>query len=172
MQVLNFAHKPAAELFYSHILRCIGQTLEQLELKAFEIKCQDDIYFVQGWHKAPSSAVDLKRRYTLDDLRELEVEVRKQRRAGSGRPNPLKLSQFLRMAGNYVDFLGARLLRVEWQWQSDKVQCITIQYEAPDAEPAEAGSSLGTIDEICIHIYKERKKVRTIPRAVPSETVN
>ncbi|HEY2991125.1 MAG TPA: hypothetical protein VGL11_25655 [Candidatus Binatia bacterium] len=172
MQVLDFAHKPAAELFYSHILRCIGQTLEQLELKAFEIKCQDDIYLVQGWQKAPSSAIDLKRRYTLDDLRELELELRRQRRPGSARPNPLKLSQFLRMAGNYVDYVGARLLRVEWQWQSDKVQCITIQYEGRDTAQEENGSSLGTIDEICIHIYKERKKVRTIPRALPSEQVN
>jgi len=167
MQVLSVAHKPAAEFFYSHILRCIGQTLEQLELKAFEIKCQDDIYFVQGWQKAAAASVDLKRRYTLDDLNLLELELREQRRPGSSRANPFRLSQFLRTAGHYVDYLGARLLRVEWQRQSDKVQCITLQYEAAEANREATDSAPGAIEEICIHIYKERKKMRPLARVEP-----
>jgi hypothetical protein len=167
MQLLNFGDKPAAELFYSHILRCIGQSLLQFELKAFDIKCQDDLYLVQGWQKGNPKSADVKERYTLEDLRQIDLDESGKRRAGSGRANPLDLSQLLRTAGNYVDFLGARLLRVEWQYQSDKVQSITIQYEASDAE-----DSPGAIDEVCVHIYKERKKMRPLPRLMPVEAAN
>jgi hypothetical protein len=168
MQLLNFSGKPAAELFYSHILRCIGQNLLQFELKAFDIKCENDIYLVQGWQKGnPRTAgvsAGVKERYTLDDLRQIDIEEARKRRAGTSRSNPLDIAQLLRTAGNYVDFLGARLLRVEWQYQSDKVQSITIQYQAADAD-----DTPGAIDEVCVHIYKERKKMRPLPRLVHSE---
>jgi len=167
MQLLNFSRKPVVELFYSHILRSIGQSLQEFDLKGFDIKCQDDIYLVQGWQKGNPKTADVKERYTLEDLRQMAVVEAKKRHAGSSRANPLNLSQILRTAGNYVDFLGARLLRVEWQYQSDKVQCITIQYEASDAD-----DSPGAIDEICVHIYKERKKMRPLPRLVSAEAAN
>jgi hypothetical protein len=167
MQLLNYSRKPAVELFYSHILRCIGQSLQEFDLKGFDIKCQDDIYLVQGWQKGNSKSAGVKERYTLEDLRQMAVVESKKRRAGSSRANLLDLSQLLRVAGNYVDFLGARLLRVEWQYQSDKVQCLTIQYE-----PSDADDSPGAIDEICVHIYKERKKMRPLSRLVPVEAAN
>jgi hypothetical protein len=167
MELLNVARNPAVELFYSHVLRCIGQSLQPFELKAFDIKCQDEIYLVQGWGKGAPTSVEVKERYTLEDLRQLDMEEGRKRRSGSSRANPLDLANLLRTAGNYVDFLGARLLRVEWQYQSDKVQCITIQYQA-----AEGDDSPGAIDEICVHIYKERKKMRPLPRLEAAEAAH
>ena len=166
MKILDFARKLATELSYAHTLRCIGQKLEQLDLKSFEIKYQDEIYFVQAWHKGTSVSGDVKHRYTQDELKELEFEMRKIRRPIVDRANPLKLSQMLRLAGHYVDHIGGRLLRVEWQRQSGKVQSITIQYEASEADRKEAGSDPGTIEEICVHVYRETKKARPIARPV------
>ncbi len=74
MQVLNFAHKPEVELAYSQILRAIGQNLEHLNLKAFELKCQDGVYLVQGWHRSAALAVGVQRRYEMEDLMRLEAE--------------------------------------------------------------------------------------------------
>lgn len=166
MKILDFARKLATEISYTHTLRCIGQKLEQLDLKAFEIKYQEDIYFVQAWHKGPSASGDIKHRYTQDELKELEFEMRKLRRPIVRHANPLKLSQILRTAGYYVDHVGGQLLRVEWQRQSGKVQSITIQYEASEADRKEAGSGPGTIEEITVHVYKETKKPRPIARQV------
>jgi hypothetical protein len=76
----------------------------------------------------------------------------------------------LRMAGNYVDLLRGRLVRVSWQDQSDRIQSITIQYEPFSVERGEAAESrVTTIEELCIHIYKQRKKItlaseKTSPR--------
>jgi len=166
MGILEFARKLAVELSYTHTLRCIGQKLEQLDLKAFEIKYQDDIYFVQAWHKGPSAGGDVKHRYSAEELKELEFEMRKRRQPVAGRANPLKLSQVLRTAGYYVDHMGGKLIRVEWQRQSGKVQSITIQYEESEADRKHSGAAPGSIEEITIHIYKETKKARPLARPV------
>ena len=76
----------------------------------------------------------------------------------------MSLSQMLRMAGNYVDLLRGRLVRVSWQDQSDRIQSITIQYEPFSIERGEGPDShLTTIEELCIHIYKQRKKITLAP---------
>jgi len=68
------------------------------------------------------------------------------------------------MAGNYVDLLRGRLVRVSWQDQSDRIQSITIQYEPLSVERGEGPDShLTTIEELCIHIYKQRKKITLAP---------
>jgi hypothetical protein len=172
MPVLNLSLKQAPELrLYSHILRCIGQSLEHHNFKAFEVKCEDRVYFVQGWHRGTSNSVGVKERYTVDDLIKLEIERQKSRRVGSSRADPLSLSQLLRTAGNYVDLLRGRLLRVEWQYQSDKVQSITIQYQPRESERQGKDFPLGAIDEVCVHVYRERKKARPLSvRPVSMET--
>jgi hypothetical protein len=152
MAVLNLAEKRHPELSYSHILRVIGQSLADLNLKAFELHAQDNIFLVHGWNKGTSNAVSVDRRYTREDLEHLDSEMRRERRPGG---SLLSLAHVLRTAGNYIDLLGGILLRVEWQFQSEKVQCITIQYRSPDEHD-------GAIEEVCVHIYKEKKKVRPL----------
>jgi hypothetical protein len=154
MAVLNLAEKPQAEFSYSHILRVIGQSLADLELKAFELASQGDVFLVHGWSKGTSLAISVDRRYTMEDVEQLDASARHERRQGSAR-NLLSVAHILRTAGNYIDLLGGKLIRVEWQSQSDKVQCLTIQYQAADEHD-------GAIDEVCVHIYKEKKKVRPL----------
>ena len=162
MAVLNLAERPT-EYSYSHILRVIGQSLADLELKAFELQSHGDFYLVHGWSKGTSLAVSVDRRYTIEDLERLDAAARQDRRPASKRAL-LSVGHILRTAGNYIDLLGGKLIRVEWQYQSDKVQCLTVQYRAPDETD-------GAIDEICVHIYKEKKKVRPLSvRTLPTNT--
>lgn len=159
MKLLNFHERTAATLFYSRTLRCIGQSLEKLDLKALELRCQGGIYLIQGWQKGPLSSVDVEMRYTPEDIKRLETEGRKNRQAGTKRLSLLGLAQLLRTAGGYVDQVEGRLIRVSWQNQSDKIQSLTIQYEAADRDPKEEARHISTIDEICLHIYKQKKKI-------------
>jgi hypothetical protein len=54
--------------------------------------------------------------------------------------------------------MRGRLLRVSWQDQSDKIQSITVQWQAQPS--GEAGAeSLAIVEELCMHIYKQRKKM-------------
>jgi hypothetical protein len=145
-------------LRYANALRCIGQSIEPMELKAVELKLQGETYAVQGWTKG-NTASNFDKLYTPEDIKCLDVEGRKKRAAQSELPNLLSLSQVLRLAGNYVDRLHGRLLRVSWQDQSDKIQSVTIQYDACGAHERSEDSQIATVEELCIHIYKQRKRI-------------
>lgn len=127
-----------------------------MPLKALEIKTHGDDLIVQAWNRGTSMAMDLEKVYSPEEVRVLEAEGRAKRKGLSEPPDLLSLSQILRLAGNYVDRMAGRLLRVSWQDQSEKIQSITVQWE----HGHESGeSSLTTVEELCIHVYKQRKKI-------------
>jgi hypothetical protein len=102
--------------------------------------------------------MNFERQYSLEDIKKLEIEGREKRHSFPGPVNLLSLSQVLRLAGNYVDRAYGRLVRVSWQDQSDRIQSITVQYEPCQTEQAGDAQTI-TIDEICLHVYKQRKKI-------------
>jgi hypothetical protein len=159
VKLINSQEQLTVELSLSRVLRCIGQKLEALELKAFEIKSQSGAYLVQGIRKGTSSSVDVELRYTAEDIKRMESEARKNRRRPAHRSNLLNLSQVLRMSGTYIEHVEGRLLKISWQVQSDKIQSITIQYEPHQRERKKDEYSISTIDEICVHVYKQRKRL-------------
>ncbi len=156
----NLKQFPQSRTFYSIALRCIGQSLESMELKAVEVKTHGDNYIIQAWHKGTSTSMDFEKHCSPEDLRKLDIEGKEKRKTLPGPPNLLSLSQVLRLAGNYVDRMRGRLIRVSWQDQSDKIQSVTIQYEPRPVDRREQGETQTTvIEEVCVHVYKQRKKV-------------
>jgi hypothetical protein len=144
---------------YASILRCIGQFLETMDLKAVEVKTHGDDYIVQAWNKGTSMTMDLEKHWTLDELRQLDAGARERRKSVAGQANLLSLSQVLRLTGNYVDRMGGRLMRVSWQDQSDKIQSITVQWEPLQSRREMNEAQATTVEELCVHIYKQRKKI-------------
>ena len=135
-----------------------------MELKALEIKTHGEDYVVQLWNKGISLAMDLEQHYTVDALKKLEIKGRENVGRFPAPPNLLSLSQVLRLAGSYVDRIRGRLIRVSWQDQSDKIQSVTIQYEPLNGGGTERGDSpVRTIEELCIHVYKQKKRINTSP---------
>jgi len=157
--ILNAVPAAPARMRYASTLRCFGQFLESMELKALEIKTHNDEYVLQAWNKGTSMTMDLDKTFTPADLQKLEADGRAKRKPFSGPPNMLSLPQVLRLAGNYVDRMHGRLVRVSWQDQSDKIQSITVQWEAAQADREGVDSQLAVIEELCIHIYKQRKRM-------------
>jgi hypothetical protein len=158
--VVSLKQAPQTRTYYSSALRCIGQSLEAMELKAVEVKTHGENYIIQAWNKGTSTSMDLERHCSPEDLRKLEIEGKEKRKMFSGPPNLLSLSQVLRLAGNFVDRLGGRLIRVSWQDQSDKIQSVTIPYEpSPVDRREQSDAQLTVIEEVCVHIYKQRKKI-------------
>ena len=107
-------------------------------------------------------AMDFEKHYSLEDLRALDAEGRKKRRPAGSAPDLLSLPEVLRMAGTYVDRTQGRLIRLNWQDQSDKIQSITVQWEPIQPNGESGHSPLTTIDELCLHIYKRRKKINLL----------
>jgi len=147
---------------YSSMLRCIGQALSDMQLKAVEVRTHGEDLIVQAWNRGTSMAMDFEKHYTPEDLRLLEAESRAKRRVFAGPPDFLSVSQVLRMAGNHVDRMCGRLLRVSWQDQSDKIQSVTVQWESRQPGRDRSESPLTVVEELCIHIYKQRKKINLV----------
>lgn len=147
---------------YASLLRCIGQSLGDMPLKAIEVRTHGEEFILQGWHRGTAMAMDFEKHCSLADLRALDREGRKKRRAFAGPPDLLSLPEVLRLAGTYVDRARGRLIRVCWQDQSDKIQSLTVQWEPIQAEGEIRQSPLTTIEELCIHIYKSRKKINLV----------
>jgi hypothetical protein len=147
-------------LRYARVLRCIGQSLETLDLRSLELRRHGDDYIVQGWNRGTPVLKEVDRQYTPQDIEKLEAEGRARRSATPQFANLLSLSQVLRLAGSYVDRAGGRLLRISWQDQSDRIQSVTIQYEPFPVRGAELPDShIVTIEELCVHLYKQKKKI-------------
>ena len=158
-QALNVIHPFPAKLRYASILRCLGQALEAMDLKAVEIRRHGEDFIVQAWKRGTSMAMDVEKHYSIEDVRRMDIAARAQRRPYLGPPDLLSLSQVLRLAGNYVDRLSGRILRVSWQDQSDKIQSVTVQWESITGTPEAKETKATTVEELSIHIYKQRKKI-------------
>lgn len=152
---------------YAVILRCLGQRFETMPLKALEIRTHGDDLIVQGWHRGTSMAMDFEEHFSADDLHRLNAEGRARRGRSTGRPDPLSLSQVLRFAGDYVDRAAGRLMRVSWQDQSDRIQAITLQWETRRHEVETMELQPALIEELCVHIYKQRKKMNLASERQP-----
>jgi hypothetical protein len=69
--------------------------------------------------------------------------------------------------------MRGRLIRVSWQDQSDRIQSVTIQYEPFPVERSEQGESqIATIEELCVHVYKQRKKIVSTDKSGQRPLVN
>src|SRR4026208_2443865 len=93
--------RASKKMRYSSLLRCIGQGLEEMPLKAIEVRTHGDELIVQGWHRGTSMAMDCEKHYSPEDLRALDNEERKKRRAFANPPDLLSLPEVLRLAGTY-----------------------------------------------------------------------
>jgi hypothetical protein len=161
MQLLNL-REPEVAFSYARTLRCVGQALDDLSLKAFQVKLQNDVYEVQAWQKGIYSAPEIELRYTAEDLKRLEHEGRRKRRHPPKRTNFFTVSQLLRLAGNYLDRVEGRLVKISWQKQADRIQSVTLQYEPIEEQRKEEKPS-ATIEEICLHIYRQKKRLASLP---------
>jgi len=131
-----------------------------MDLKSLDVKTQGDKFIVQGRSKKSSNTMDILKCYGPDDIKKLDELGKAQRKRGSRVSNLLSLPQVLRFCGSYVDRLGGRFTRVSWQDQNDKIQSITIQFEPYEAgRSRKSDSKVTTIEELSIHVYKQRKKI-------------
>ena len=159
ISALTVTETAPARMRYASVLRCLGQTLDGMTLKAVEVKTHGDDFVVQAWKRGTSMMMDVEKHYTPDEVRNIDTAARAERKPFAGPPDLLSISQILRLAGNYVDRMRGRLLRVSWQDQSDKIQSVTLQWETPQPGRATVDSQLANVEELCIHIYKQRKKI-------------
>ena len=144
---------------YATALRAIGQDWERRMLKSFDLKVDGDLYIAECGYQPPPSATPVEIQYTSADLRELNALGEEQR----GRSGPAKefLSQvqILRTIGGYLDRNRASLLRITNNVSSGEDFSLRVEYLSVDGEPTVDDRSGAAIYDLCIAMYKQRKKL-------------
>lgn len=160
---------------YAQTLRAIGQTLEVLDLEAFELKSDGRDYLVRGetaalllekqdlqesglravWRRllrgqqAKPRSIEL--RYTPEDIDRLQREGQTRRRDPHEIPDPYSVSEILRAVGAYLDLKGAHLLEV-----SRRNGRVTIQYETAEGRRTVEKHKLSSLYNFWVHRCMQR----------------
>ena len=171
---------------FARQLRALGQALEKFSFSVFDIEIENGIYFVV----AKSSATEQRRRLSLlravrrffissersQTRRDRQVDLRftpeeienfdlrgKSRRQDAGKtPDPYSLSQLLRGAGCYLDnrHVSERVtISLAGGW-------ITIRYETPDKQTANARHDLEYFYDCWVQMYLRRSNRAKLPQAI------
>jgi hypothetical protein len=141
---------------YAKDLRAIGQNLEELGLKAFDIKSEEKGYVVQGYREA-FEPVEL--RFTAADIKLLDRQRQGMRSDPFRMPEFTNLSQLLRAIGDYLEHKDGRLLGISKQ--SGSVPLFTIQYETAQRLHKEEEYLASELYDLCLRMYKQRKSETT-----------
>jgi len=169
---------------FARQLRALGQALEKFSFSVFDIEIDNGIYFVV----AKSSAIEQRRRLSLlrairaflssdrsrtrpdrqVDLRFTPEEIEnfdlhgKSRRQDAGKtPDPYSISQLLRGAGCYLDNRNVServTISFAGRW-------ITIRYETPDKQAANARHDLEYFYDCWVQMYLRRSNRAKLPQA-------
>ena len=170
---------------FARQLRALGQALEKFSFLVFDIEIENGIYRVV----AKGSAAERKRRLSVlraigelfrrsdptrihpdrqPDLRFTPEEIEKfdlhgkSRRQDAGKtPDPYSISQLLRGAGCYLDNRDVS----ERATISFAGRWITIRYETPDKQAANARHDLEYFYDCWVQMYLRRSNRAKLPRA-------
>jgi hypothetical protein len=140
-------------------LRAIGQDLERRDIRTFDIRCEQDVYVVQGGYQDPPGPMPITVHYSSADLENLNQEGNEKRDRGSGDMEFLKLSLILRAIGAHVERKGARLLRISNGSARSTTPIFTIEYETAAGEQVSNDLTSAAVYDICVSTYKLRGKM-------------
>lgn len=149
---------------YAQTLRAIGQALETLNLGDFIIESDGEGYRVTGAMSMVKNARDpwtvsapigrataMKLSYSRSDVERLEREGRIRRASVHGTSDSARLSQALRVIGNYLTQKSSRLLRV-----SRKGGCFEVDYESSLGSRYRDQFSVADIYDLWVRFYLQR----------------
>ncbi|HEX5606611.1 MAG TPA: hypothetical protein VFY96_08860 [Candidatus Binatia bacterium] len=179
-------HVPNANAInFARQLRALGQALERFSFSAFEIEVENGIYSVVAKASAterkrtlsvfsaiggffrrshatrtgPDRQVDL--RFTPEEIEKFDLHGRSRRQDAGKTPDPYSISQLLRGAGCYLDNRNVServTISFAGRW-------ITIRYETPDKQAANARHDLEYFYDCWVQMYLRRSNRAKLPQA-------
>jgi hypothetical protein len=166
---------PAYRPSYSQSLRVIGQFLETLKPKDFEIQLLEDELAVRlrvlevivpptppkskFSFRAPPPAPTRteektsERRYSIQEIENLDREGQTKRVDGDAPTDFYSLSQMLRTVGSYVDHRHLRLLSLSWDGTR-----LALQLEGADKRSRTEEHAVSSFHDYFSRMYLRRKR--------------
>jgi len=161
----------ASRLSYSQILRVIGQFLEKVKPKDFDVELFDHEVVIRfsvvetipplrgkfggllGSAPAKTQESTSKRRYSMQEIEELDHEGQTKRANANVNADFYLLSQTLRTVGTYVDHRNLRLLRFSWDGSR-----LILQVAGSDGQTKTEEHTVASFHDYFLRMYLKRKK--------------
>jgi hypothetical protein len=148
--------------FCSEALRTIGYDLEFRGIKTFCIRCDADLFVVEGGYQSPPAVTPVTLHYSSSDIEQLERKAREKNDHVSAVKDFSSLSQILWAIGTYVTVKEARLLTVSNTFSTETRPIVKIEYERDQGDRVVEDLAGSAIYQLCVSVYKLRGSIKKI----------
>jgi hypothetical protein len=139
----------------AEVLRTLGEDLDLRGIKTFAIKCEADVFVIEGGYQYPPAVTPVTIHYKAEDLEQLE---RKGRDHLSATRSFIYLAEILSAVGVYVGDRRGSLLSLSNMASSESRAVIDIEYETTQGERKSERLADADIYSLCIRRHKRREK--------------
>lgn len=146
----------ASKFAYSRALRTVGQALEKRQIDLFDLRCDQNEYFLQCGDPTPPHFSLVELRYSFADLHDLDLDARDNRAASFKPVNFEGLPEILRALGRRVEQREGQLLRTCNCESSSPHGSIQLGYQTRDGERHVEELHMASVEDYAIRMYKER----------------
>ena len=141
---------------YARVLRTLGQALEKRGIDLFDLRCNQNDFYLQCGDPTPPYLSLVELRYSLGDLNDLDLDARVHRGGSFKFVNFEGLPEILRALGHRVEDKDGQLMRI---CNSDPVardNSIQLEYQTRDGRKHVEDLHTASLEDYAMHMYKER----------------
>jgi hypothetical protein len=138
----------------SAALRTIGHDLDWRGIRTFHIRCEANLFVVEGGYQSPPAVTPVSLYYALSDIERLDREARERNDHLSPVKDFLSLSQIFWAIGTYVSGKQGGLLSISNTDSTGTMPVLKIEYDTVQGDRGVEDLTGSAIYEMCISMYK------------------
>jgi hypothetical protein len=140
--------------FCAEALRTIGHDLQLRGIKTFLVRCESDLFVVEGGYQSPPAITPVTLHYGPGDIKQLNRNSRERNDHLSATSDFLSLPKILWAIGMYVNGGGSRLLSVSNTASTETMLVVQLAYETAQGDRVADYLKGSALYELCFNVYK------------------
>lgn len=140
--------------FCAEALRTIGHDLQLRGIKTFLVRCESDLFVVEGGYQSPPAITPVTLHYGPGDIKQLNHNSLERNDHLSAGQDFLSLSKILWAIGTYVTGGGSRLLSISNTASTETMPVVELEYEAAHGDRVVDYLKGSALYELCFNVYK------------------
>jgi hypothetical protein len=137
-------------------LHSIGHDLQLRGIKTFLVRCESDLFVVEGGYQSPPAITPVSLHYGPGDIEQLNRNSRERNDHLSAGQDFLSLSKILWAIGTYVTGGGSRLLSISNTTSTETMPVVKLEYETIQGDRVIDYLKGSALYELCFNVYKLR----------------
>jgi hypothetical protein len=143
--------------FCAEALRTIGHDLQLRGIKTFLVRCESDLFVVEGGYQSPPAITPVTLHYGPGDVTQLNRNSRERNDHLSAGQDFLSLSKILWAIATYATSRGSRLLSISNTTSTETMPVVKVEYETVQGDRVVDYLNGSAIYELCVSAYKLRR---------------